>query len=312
MPDNQIDIADLPAGFADSVAGVFGDRGRAWLASLPQTIARCERRWSLEVGRPFEDLSVNWVAPAVCADGTEAVLKIGVPSPGLLAEAAALDLYGGRGCIRLLACDRELGALLMERVRPGLRLWEVAERDDDQATRIVAGVMRRLWRPVPADHSFPSVADWGSGMAKIRPFFDGGTGPLQEALVDEAERLFAELLVSSERSVVLHGDLHQANILSSGREEWLAIDPKGVVGEPTYETGVLLRNLSESQLREPNPALILARRVDILADELGFERARILDWGLAQAVLSAWWCVEDSGDCWDWAMDCAEMIEHIR
>ena len=85
-----------------------------------------------------------------------------------------------------------------------------------------------------------------------------------------------------------------------------------MVGEPGYETGVLLRNLSDVQLREPNPARILARLADVLAEELGFDRARILDWGLAQAVLSAWWCVEDGGDCWDWAIGCAEMIEDVR
>jgi len=303
---------ELPDGFAESVLGVFGNAGRKWLARLPETIARCERRWPLEVGPPLEGLWANWVAPAVCMDGSEAVLKLGVPSSGLLAELAALDLYDGRGCARLLAFDRELGALLIERVRPGQQLWDVAERDDDEATRIAARVMQRLWRPVPADHPFPSVADWGSGLAKIRPYFGGGTGPFPEVLVDEAERLFAGLLASMAEPVVLHGDLHQANILSAGREPWLAIDPKGVVGEPVYETGVLLRNLSDAQLRDSNPARILARRADILADELGRDRARILDWGLAQAVLAGWWCVEDGGDCWDWAIGCAEMIEGLR
>lgn len=302
----------LPAGFAQSVVGVFGDSGREWLARLPETVVRCERRWSLEVGRPMGDLSVNWVAPAVCADGTEIVLKIGVPSPGLLSEIAALEIYNGCGCAHLLASDRELGALLIERLRPGLSLWGVSDRDDDEATRTAARVMRSLWRPAPEDHPFPSVADWGSGLAKIRPHFDGGTGPFPEALVDEAERLFAELLNSMDEPVVLHGDLHQANILSAGREPWLAIDPKGVLGEPAYETGILLRNLSEAQLCDPNPARILARRAEILADELGFDRARILDWGLAQGVLSAWWCVEDNGDCWDWAIGCAAMIADVR
>ena len=84
------------------------------------------------------------------------------------------------------------------------------------------------------------------------------------------------------------------------------------MGEPVYETGVLLRNLSDAQLRHPDPARILARRVDILAEELGADRTRILDWGLAQAVLSAWWCVEDDSGCWDWAIGCAEMLDKVR
>jgi streptomycin 6-kinase len=62
-----------------------------------------------------------------------------------------------------------------------------------------------------------------------------------------AESLFRELIASSESPVLLHGDLHHFNILSARRQPWLAIDPKGVAGEPAYEPGALLRN--------PNPEL---------------------------------------------------------
>ena len=74
--------------------------------------------------------------------------------------------------------------------------------------------------------------------------------------------------------VVLHGDLHHFNILAAERQPWLAIDPKGVVGEPVYETGALLRNPWPDLLSLPDPGRILARRVDQLAEELGFDRAR--------------------------------------
>ena len=47
-----------------------------------------------------------------------------------------------------------------------------------------------------------------------------------------AELLFRELLASSEAPVLLHGDLHHFNILSSDRRPWVAIDPKGLSGEP--------------------------------------------------------------------------------
>jgi streptomycin 6-kinase len=45
----------------------------------------------------------------------------------------------------------------------------------------------------------------------------------------------------------------------------------------------------------PAPGRVLARRIDQLAEELGFDRVRIHGWGLAQAVLSMWWSVEDEG-----------------
>ena len=68
---------------------------------------------------------------------------------------------------------------------------------DEEATRITAHVMRRLWRPAPADADLPSVADWARGTERMRDHFNGGTGPFPAALVEEAEALFADLLASS-------------------------------------------------------------------------------------------------------------------
>ena len=78
--------------------------------------------------------------------------------------------------------------------------------------------------------------------------------------------------------VLLHGDLHHDNILSAERAPWLAIDPKGLVGEPAYETGAWLRNSHPELLNSPHPARTLARRIDQLAAELNSERARIHGW----------------------------------
>ncbi len=91
-------------------------------------------------------------------------------------------------------------------------------------------------------------------------------------------------------------------------DSWLAIDPKGVVGEREYEVGALLRNCL---LSSPLPERILARRVSQLAEELGFERERVLGWGLAQAVLSAWWIIEDGGQIWGEAIACAEVFVSV-
>lgn len=113
--------------------------------------------------------------------------------------------------------------------------------------------------------------------------------------------------------VVLHGDLHQENILSATREPWLAIDPKGLVGEPAYETGSLLRNTREQILALPDPKPLFARRITLLAEELELDRERIRGWGEAQAVLSACWTLEDGEDASraDFAIGCAEALADI-
>jgi streptomycin 6-kinase len=299
----------IPDNFVRTMIELNGEEGEAWLGQLPAILAECERRWSLTVGPPFA-LSYNYVAPAVRADGTAVVLKVGFPSRELQTEIEALRLYDGHGIVQLLDVDRERGALLLERLTPGTPLASIT--DDERATSIAAQVMRQLWRPVPAEHLFPSVADWAAGLRRLRDHFDGGTGPFPTALVEEAETLFADLLGSMAQPVLLHGDLHHENILAAERQPWLALDPKGLVGEPAYEVGALLRN----QLPEPptptRTAHILARRIDQLAEELGFDRERLRGWGLAQAVLSAWWSYEDHGYGWEGAIACAEHLAGLN
>jgi len=296
----------IPIDFTRTIVELYATAGLDWLRRLPATIAACEQRWSLTVMPPFADLSYNYVAPALRADGTEVVLKVGVPNSELTTETEALRLYNGRGSVRLLDADPDQGILLLERLQPGTPLSSLA--DDEQATSIAAGVMLRLWRPVPADHPFPTVARWAAGLQRLRDHFDGGAGPFPPALVAAAEALFHELVNSMDEPALLHGDLHHDNILAAQRRPWLALDPKGVVGEPAYEVGALLRNPLPQLLTGPRPVRVLARRVDQLAEELGFDRQRIAGWGLAQAVLSAWWSFEDHGHGWEPAIACAELL----
>ena len=281
---------------------LHGQAGVAWLNRLPSTIADCERRWSLTVMAPFEPLSYNYVAPAIRADGAGVVLKLGVPNPELLTEAEALRLYDGRGIVQLLDADLDQGILLLERLEPGTMLLDVAREDDEKATSIAAQVMRQLWIPAPPTGPFPPVARWADGLERLRDHFDGGSGPFPPTLVEMAETLFDELIGSMAQRVLLHGDLHHYNILAAERRPWLALDPKGLIGEPAYEIGAFLRN------PRPQPVHVLARRVDQFVQELGFDRARIVGWGVAQAVLSAWWSIEDHGHGWEPAIVCAERL----
>ncbi len=134
---------------------------------------------------------------------------------------------------------------------------------------------------------------------------------MPEKLVGEAEALFGELLLSEGEPLLLHGDLHQENILSAGRRTWLAVDPKGVVGEAAYETAALLHN-PVGALDAPDPKVLLKRRLDVLSGELKLNRARVRCWGLAQAVLAAYWSLEDGGRVWDAALAFAGLLAEIK
>jgi streptomycin 6-kinase len=111
--------------------------------------------------------------------------------------------------------------------------------------------------------------------------------------------------------VLLHADLHHWNILSSQRGCWLAIDPKGVVGEPAYETGAWLRNPFPQLLHSSHALGMTQRRLDQMAEGLGFDRLRLACWAFAQAVLSAWWAFEDHSYDWRQSLAVAEMLQQL-
>jgi len=295
----------LPEGFVRNTIALRGAEGAEWLDRLPAILAFCEERWALSVGPPFPELSHNYAAPALQADGTPVVLKLSLPNAHFRAEAEALRLFSGRGAARLLELEVDRGAMLLERLLPGVPLISV--RNDEEATSAAAGVLRQLWRPVPPDHPFPTVSEWARSTERLRSNFGGGTGPLPSPLVERAEALFAELIPSQSELVVLHGDLHHFNVLAAQREPWLAIDPKGVVGEPAYDTGAFLHNPTEL-LNTSHPGRVLERRIDLLTEELDLDRWRVRGWAIAQAVLAAYWGWEDSGRVWEEALAFAELL----
>lgn len=279
---------------------VYGEVGAEWLRNLSALLTDCAARWSLTLEPPFIPLTYNYVAPAIRADGTPVVLKVGVPCDGLTSEIEALRLFNGQGAVRLLDANSKSGALLLERLTPGLSLLSVA--DDEQAAAIAAETMRELWQPVPENHVFLTVGDWFLGLARLRQQFDGGTGPLPPRLVEKAEALCAELTASTTAPRLLHGDLHHGNILRAERTPWLVIDPKGVVGDPAFEPSAFLLNPT------PQSADVLRRRVAIFAEALDVPREWVCGWGLARAVLSACWTLEDHGTGWEDAIAVAEAL----
>ncbi len=295
--------------FIQNAISFRGEEGKKWIERVPHIIRKYEQKWSIQVGDPFE-LSYNYVAPAVTSNDTRVVLKIGFPTDKeFKTEIEVLKIFNGAAITKLLKADVENAVLLLERLDPGKSVDTL--ENDKQETKIIASVMKKLWKPAPRDHTFPTVTDWFKGFARLREKFNKTSGPLPQKLFDNAEELFQHLLKTTTEEYLLHGDLHHGNVLSAQREPWLAIDPKGVVGDRVYETAALLHNPADLLKRE-NPKKILEKRINILSEELSFDRDRILKWGIAHTVLSAIWMVEDFGKDWEYAIEVAELLSTLQ
>jgi len=204
---------------------------------------------------------------------------------------AALRHFDGNGAVRVV--DHAEGAMLLERIVPGTPLTDlVLAGRDDEATAALCDVIAALHRAAPPAQGFPLVEDWGAELALYRT---SGDATIPPTLVDRAIGLFAELAASQGPRRLLHGDLHHDNILYDERRGWVAIDPKGVVGEACYEVGSALRNPTSDPARFA-VASIIERRIEIVAQRLGFDCGRTLAWACAQAVLSAVWSIADGQD----------------
>lgn len=307
----------LPPEFISTIQNVHQEEGHAFLNALPGLIAEASRRWDLRNVQPAPTLSFNFVAFAKRAQD-DVVLKMGVPNPEMKSEIAALRLFDGEGACRLLEYDEEKCWMLLERLDPGEML--VTLKDDEEATRIAAEVMKKIWRPMeasslpledqdPASQKFILLSDWFDGLKQLRSLYNGGTGPFNEKLVENVERSVRDFFAEDHRPVLMHGDFHHYNILSSERG-WLIIDPKGVIGPAGYEVGPLLINPWGELINKSDIQKITKHRIGILHEHLGFERERIRQWGLAHAVLSAWWGIEDHTG-WEYAAAFADMMADL-
>jgi len=262
-----------------------GREGRTgWLATLPATVTRLARAWSLTVGAPFQPGGQTaWVAPVRDRAGAPFVLKLAWPHPEMEHEADALRVWAGHGAVRLEASDESADtlALLLERCRPGRPLAALPELAQDD---VVTALLPRLWRGPPAGHRFRPLqamcdawADEFDGRVAAEP------GLVDPGLARAGIGLFRALPATAKRDVLLATDLHADNVLATEREPWLVIDPNPYVGDPTYDPLQHLLNCPERLHADPGG---LAERIAGLLD---LDPLRLRRWLFAR-------CVQESPD----------------
>jgi streptomycin 6-kinase len=195
--------------------------------------------------------------------------------------------FGRRGMVRVL--ESTPGAALLERLEPGNSLVTMSvSGQDDEATLTIARLIRSM-APEQVPSRCPTVRDWERG---FEWYMTGEDNRLDRSVVSRAHRVYSELARTQRATRLLHGDLQHSNILFDHRRRWVAIDPKGVIGEVEYEIGASLRNPRElsSAVADRN---VVERRIDRFVAELGLDRARVTAWAFAQAVLSVIWSIQD-------------------
>lgn len=243
------------------------------------------RRWRLTPdGEPFGTKFSSRLMP-VLARGEPAMLKIA----GHMEEehgGRLMAWWGGEGAARVLAIDGR--AILLERLSGPRSLAAMARSgQDDEATRILCETAARLHAPrdaTPPDTLVP-LTRWHRSLAEAATSKGGAFA--------EAWPVAEALLAAPRDPVVLHGDLHHDNVLDGGPRGWLAIDPKGLIGERGFDYANLFRNPDGALALQPGR---LARQARIVAEVAKLEPRRLLSWIYTYAVLGAAWSLESGHD----------------
>lgn len=251
----------------------------AWLDGLAALIAELEEEWGVTLGRTYDGGTEAFVADASLADGTMAVLKLIVPRSGDAArhEITVLELADGEGCPRLLRSDAERGALLLEGLGPSMADLDLPIR---RRQELLCDAAQRMWRPVPGV-DLPTGAAKGRWLVEfITEIWERLDHPCPERVVDHAVACAERRIAAhdDERAVLVHGDVHQWNALRAG-DGFALIDPDGLIAQPEYDLGILMREDPEELLiGDPR------RRSRWLAARTGLDEVAIWEWGVVERV----------------------------
>lgn len=283
----------IPAPFIARMSRLHGERGESWTAGLPKLIERCAGRFGLTAEAPYADLSWNYLLRASRHDGSPVVLKCSFLKEELTREIEVLRAYAGRGAVEVIDADDDWGVAVLQLADPGTPLSEI--EDDALAAEIFCEVFRRLHETSDIGIGVPSIKEHFAAIERYRERLGGAgeQGPLPDNWVENAEECLAYLIATTERAVLLHGDLHHFNILRQGDEGWAVIDPKGIIGDIHFDTIQYLLNFED---RGGTREQVLERRIAIMSERLGLDTRRIGMWGVARGVLEACWSIEEGED----------------
>lgn len=251
------------------------------------------RRWRLfPDGQPLQTHSSD-LLPVRTADDRAAMLKL--PHDRDEQRGSVLMLWWqGQGAAEVLADDPD-GALLMERAEGAASLTAMAlDGADDAATTILCAVAASLHAPrgrVPPGRLQP-LSSWFEGLWPVARSYPG--------VLARAADIARGLLAAPRELIPLHGDLHHDNVLDFGpRRGWLAIDPKGLLGEAGFDYGNIFSNPQPAGQVSSDVALlpgVFERRLHRVMQLAPIEPMRLLQWVIAYSALSAAWVISDGDD----------------
>jgi streptomycin 6-kinase len=289
--------------FVSNIRDLFGAKGETWITNLPSLLAQLSEKWDLRFLHIMPDLTYNFVGVVeMILTGETAVLKMAPEGKNIATEVRWLGCFNEM-VPQVYWHDETHHAFLMERLEPGESLKSLVKaRDDDTATRLICQTILELQSHQHEQAEFTQISKFAGSLSVLK-------NRLDNRIVSKAEALFHELTTDKIHDMILHGDLHHGNILSSG-STWKVIDPQGYVGDPVFEVCSMIY----CDCFPPDRSIpqVVERRLRILAEELSFDPQKIKAWAFCKTALSLAWNLEDHGTIPEFEVEVLSALDGMK
>jgi streptomycin 6-kinase len=272
--------------FISNVTDAFGEKGKKWLAKLPNIIQNLAEMWQLEEIKPVDNLSWNYVATAICGN-EEVVLKISFQQDLIYDEMRCLKLWNGNGAIKLLYYNSQYNTMLLQKAIPGTSL-KYTDLSFEEKAIIHANIAFRLKQNKAIKEKFTHVSKWLEAIDRLK---DSGVKP---EIIKLAKEIRSQIMNIKLEEYLCHSDLHLDNILQHD-ENWFAIDPKGIIGPKEFEIAAF-DIIEKNEMGDDNLQEKILQRVTILAALSEVKVQHLVNWYFLRCMMSVQWFIEDRGD----------------
>jgi len=263
----------------NNIINIFGEKGNKWLNNLPSIIGELITHWQLTSVTPVSNMTFNYVAKANTPKYA-VILKISCDEKSIIKEKNALEYFYGKASVKIIDYHPTYFALLLEQAIPGITLKSLYPSQLEFVMDNYIKTMRKLHQTNKNNlPHFPHIKDWLTALDKVQ------SDKIPSHLLKISIQLKNQLLDSITNEIVLHGDLHHDNILKNNNH-WIAIDPKGVIGDPAFEIAAF-DVLHQTEFNQTAISSLFNERIKLLAKKSNLNAKRIKHWIIVRLLTSA-------------------------
>lgn len=277
---------ELPQLVLNRYAGF--NNNNAALLQLSDTLLQLEELYNIQVERVLTGGSSAMVAQTQHGQ----ILKINLvdlaSEEDFLQEVTALRLANGRAHAQLIQFEEDMNFALIEKLGKPLGNLDFSSTEQIQ---IICQTLQSAWIPLKQQEGLSNtieIADWFSKF--ITESWVNLGQPFSRSQLEQVQNYLnkRKTAYDDSKTYLVHGDPHNFNILQAvegNNDAFKFIDPDGLISEPAYDLGVLMREWTDELLKTPEKAL--KARLELLHELTYIDKTAIWQWGLIQILATA-------------------------